>query len=111
MIRTLLVRPPRKTSVRPNPADVRHWLSAEVLSDGQLASYLSVLRDDPNWRVTEMGGDAVRTLRLTYFPDGVPFDVPFEVTKVAPAAPAALAAEVAGAAQLADVAAPSPAGS
>ncbi len=61
--------------MRPDLADVRQWLSAPVISDGQLASYLSVLRDDPNWRVTDTSDESVRTVRLLYYPDGVPFDV------------------------------------
>jgi hypothetical protein len=61
--------------MRPSPADVHSWFTAEVVSDGHLASYLSMLRADPTWRVTAMGGESVRTLRLTYFPDGRPFDV------------------------------------
>jgi hypothetical protein len=61
--------------MRPSLADVQQWFHVDVLSDGQLGSYLSVLRDDPNWRVTDMNDDPVRTLRLLYYPDGVPFDV------------------------------------
>jgi hypothetical protein len=67
--------------MRPSPADVRQWFTAEVVSDGQLASYLSVLRDDPNWRVVAMAGDAVRTLRLLYYPDGAPLDVVLDRVK------------------------------
>jgi hypothetical protein len=61
--------------MRPSPADVQQWLTAEVVSDGQLAAYLSVLRDDPNWRFTDTSDESVRTLRLMYYPDGVPADV------------------------------------
>ena len=61
--------------MRPNLADVRQWLSAPVISDGQLASYLAVLRADPNWRFTDIGNDFARTLRLLYYPGGAPVDV------------------------------------
>jgi hypothetical protein len=31
--------------------------------------------DDLNWRLTDTSDEVVRTMRLLYFPDGVPFDV------------------------------------
>jgi hypothetical protein len=67
--------------MRPDLADVQHWFRVEVVSDGQLAAYLSVLRDDPNWRVTETGNDLVRMLRLLYCPDGEPFEVVLDRVK------------------------------
>lgn len=66
--------------MRPSPVDVKGWFDTEIVGDGQLASYLSLLNDDPNWRVTDMAGESVRTLRLLYFPDGVPFDVVLDRT-------------------------------
>ena len=45
------------------------------MTHGQLAAYLSVLRDDPNWRLIDTSDEAVGTIRLLYYPDGVPFDV------------------------------------
>lgn len=67
--------------MRPDLADVRHWFRAEVISDGQLASYLSVLRADANWRLTDTGDDFARTLRLLYYPDGEPFEVVLDRVK------------------------------
>jgi len=61
--------------MRPSLADVRHWFSTEVISDGQLASYLTVLADDPNWHVFDVADGAVRTLSLLYYPDGGAVDV------------------------------------
>ena len=66
--------------MRPTLADVKRWFAAAIIPDETLASYVSILRTDPNWRITEMGGGAVRTLRLLYFPDGVPFDIVLERT-------------------------------
>ncbi len=61
--------------MRPSPADVRHWFTAGVIIDSQLASYLTVLDDDPNWYVLDLTSGSARTLSLLYYPDGVPFDV------------------------------------
>lgn len=66
--------------MRPSLAAVHRWFAADVISDDTLAAYLSVLRADPNWRMTDMGGGAVRTLRLLYYPDGLPFDVVLDRT-------------------------------
>jgi hypothetical protein len=64
--------------MRNSPGAVRQWFAVGVIRDRQLATYLAVLRADPNWGVADLGGDAVRTLRLVQFFEGTPFDVVLE---------------------------------
>lgn len=66
--------------MRPDPGVVKQWFAGAVVPEDVLASYISILRSDHNWRLTDMSGATVRTLRLLYFPAGVPFDVVLERT-------------------------------
>jgi len=55
--------------MRPSPDEVRAWL-AGALTDEAVAAHLSVLRADPNWRVTAHRTADTLTLRLLYSPAG-----------------------------------------
>jgi hypothetical protein len=64
--------------MRPSVTDVRQWFSAGAITDSLLASYLSVLENDPNWSVFDRSSGMVRSLSLLYYPTGAHLDVVLE---------------------------------
>lgn len=61
--------------MRPSRTTVKEWFVATLVPEDTLAFYISALRTDPNWHITDIGGTSVRTLRLVYSPTGALVDV------------------------------------
>jgi hypothetical protein len=64
--------------MRPSVTDVRQWFAAGALTDSLLASYLTILDDDPNWNVFDRSSGTGRALSLVYYPTGAHLDVVLE---------------------------------
>lgn len=58
--------------MRPSYADVRQWFAAGAVTDSLLASYLTLLLNDPNWYVLDHASGPLRSLSLLYYPTGAP---------------------------------------
>ncbi len=60
--------------MRPSPRDVRRWFAPRVTA-AMVATHLTILHADPNWRVRYTRGAALHTFRLLYSPTGESIEI------------------------------------